>query len=709
MHKYVDVEMVEAETVERENKEKDEMTDAAKADDEKTSKEKGDVELAGNAMTSDYQDSADAKISSLMDVHIQQETLQIQSPSVLKVHVLVIPETTTFLPIPEIPTKTMVSTTLLPPHVTPTILIMQQTSTPIPTPPITTDAPTNTTAVPESDALFVVQLRVAKLEKDVSELKKIDHSAEALAFLKSQVPTVVEHYLGSKISDDLQKVLQKHTTNLIQKYFVMPTPESSKIQKPTIDRVSESKKSALEIRKIKKEQDEKQKMPKYTIKSTDKAALKDYDLKSALYQTMNENKSFNKNPGNHAFYHALIEDLIEDENAMDKGVADTVKNYKRRHDDDKNNYEDPSVGPNQGKKTKRRRTKELEISMKPSNTKETSKGKAPSKSSKIGKSATIKKLIEEPIAEVVMDDLETNKNEDVVNDVDQGDHYPFELTKPLPLKGRICHLTVAAEYFFNNDMEFLKLSDLEKKYTTSITKTKAAQYKIVGIEDMVPTLWSPTKVGYDKDALKGMKHWGDKRQLWYRSQINKYSKHNVYSTQKILGVKSVSVKKLHGYGHLEEIVVKRADRQLYKFKESNFVDLHLNDIENMLLLAVQHKLFHLDGSDIVDFIVARRMFIRSLIIKRCVEDLQLGVKSYQKKLNITKPQKTFLEIEFKELYTPSHKPHGTVRNELHHRILDFRLGCNKEMSRRKWTAIDKKRSELMVELIDKQMWERRII
>ncbi|GKC01824.1 hypothetical protein Tco_0993434 [Tanacetum coccineum] len=386
MHKYVDVKMVEAETVERENKEKDEMTDAAKADDEKTSKEKGDVELAGNAMTSDYQvkestqlpllssslsisfgfgtlflnlssdvsltgvlkDSADAKISSLMDVQIQQETLQIQSPISSQAKVL------------------------------------------------------------------------QKLEtKDVSELKKIDHSAEALAFLKSQVPTVVEHYLGSKISDDLQKVLQKHTTDLIQKYFVKPTPESSKIQKPTIDRVLKSKKSALEIRKIKKEQDEKQKMPKYTIKSTDKAALKDYYLKSSLYQTMNENKSFNKNPGNHAFYHALIEALIEDENSMDKGVDDTVKNYKRQHDNDKNNDEDPSVGPNQGKKTKRRRTKESKSSMKPSNTKETSKDKAPSKSSKTGKSATTKKLIKEPIAEVVMDDLETNNNEDVVNDVDR--------------------------------------------------------------------------------------------------------------------------------------------------------------------------------------------------------------------------------------------------------------------------------------------------
>ncbi|GKF64602.1 hypothetical protein Tco_0188050, partial [Tanacetum coccineum] len=106
-------------------------------------------------------------------------------------------------------------------------------------------------------------LRVAKLKKDVSELKKIDHSAKALSTLKSQVLTVVEHYLGSKIGDDLQKDIQRHTADLIQKYSVKPALESSKIQKPTIDLEQESKKSALEIHKIKREQVEKQKMPKY--------------------------------------------------------------------------------------------------------------------------------------------------------------------------------------------------------------------------------------------------------------------------------------------------------------------------------------------------------------------------------------------------------------------------------------------------------------
>ncbi|GKB19083.1 hypothetical protein Tco_0853006, partial [Tanacetum coccineum] len=350
----------------------------------------------------------------------------------------------------------------------------------------------------------------------------------------------------------------------------------------------------------------------------------------------------------------------------------------------------PPARPNQGKNTKRRRTKESESSKKPSTTKETSKGKAPSKGSKTGKSASTKEP-EEPIIEVIMDDvgddvvhdddqpqdasvpkttktlnpdwfteplrtstpdLEWNKHQVVLDQPEQpwfnqmvsstkhpltfndlmatpidfskyvlnrlkidnrtqdillgpaynllkGDRYPFDLSKPLPLQAHPGHLTIAADYFFNNNLEYLKSSDLERTYTTSITKTKAAQYKIEGIKDMVLTLWSPTKV-------------------------------------EILGVKSA---------------------------KGDFVDLYVNDIEDMLLLAIQHKVFHLTESDIVDFIMALCMFTRSLVIKKRVEDLQLGVESYQKKLNINPPQQTFPKIEFKELYTPSHKPPGVKMDD----------------------------------------------
>ncbi|GJX02301.1 hypothetical protein Tco_0186214 [Tanacetum coccineum] len=305
-------------------------------------------------------------------------------------------------------------------------------------------------------------------------------------------------------------------------------------------------------------------MPKYTFKSTDKATLKEYDQKSALYQTMHENKSFNKNPANHALYHSLMEALIEDENTMDKGVADTVKNPKRQHDDDDD--EDPSAGPNQGFKT--------------------------------GKSASAKESVEEPIDEVAMDDAVNTAGKDVVRDDNQlqdtskpktyktpnQDSFKQPPRPPTPdpewNKRRTGHLTIAVDYLFNNDLEYLKTSDLEKTYKTSITKTKAARYEIVGIEDMTTTIWSNIKHAYGKDAKKRIKHWGER-----------------------------------------QVVVKRADQQLYKFKKGDFVDLYLNDIEDMLLFAVQHKQFNLNNSDIVDCIVALRMFTRSLIIKRRVGDL----------------------------------------------------------------------------------------
>ncbi|GKF38719.1 hypothetical protein Tco_0118780 [Tanacetum coccineum] len=88
----------------------------------------------------------------------------------------------------------------------------------------------------------------------------------------------------------------------------------------------------------------------------------------------------------------------------------------------------------------------------------------------------------------------------------EGDRYPFDLSKPLPLQGHPSHLTVAADYFFNNDKEYLKSSDPERTYTTSIMKIKEARYEIIGIEGMVLTLWSTIKHAYDKDTAKGIKH-----------------------------------------------------------------------------------------------------------------------------------------------------------------------------------------------------------
>ncbi|GJT91758.1 hypothetical protein Tco_1080603 [Tanacetum coccineum] len=127
-------------------------------------------------------------------------------------------------------------------------LVLQQT-TPIPTtittPPINTKAPAITTAIPEITPFITLQLRVAKLEQDMSEVKKIDHPADVLASIQSQVPLVIDKYLGTKLDDALLKALERHTIDLVEKYSVLPAPESSKKQ--------ESKKSPEEIIRIKRE------------------------------------------------------------------------------------------------------------------------------------------------------------------------------------------------------------------------------------------------------------------------------------------------------------------------------------------------------------------------------------------------------------------------------------------------------------------------
>ncbi|GJW16352.1 hypothetical protein Tco_0020485 [Tanacetum coccineum] len=220
-------------------------------------------------------------------------------------------------------------------------------------PPINTEATTIITSLPEITPFISLQLRVARLEQEMSEVKKTDHSADVLASIKSQVPTVVDKYLGTKLDDALLKILERHTADLIEKYSALPGLESIKNQ--------ESEKSPKEIIIIKREQGEEKQDSTYSIRSTDKVALEEFDLKSALFKHMNKNKTANRNPANYHLYHALMEALIADEDAMDKEVAVKVKDHKRKHDSDDEEDDDddegPSAGSNQGRSAKRRRPK----------------------------------------------------------------------------------------------------------------------------------------------------------------------------------------------------------------------------------------------------------------------------------------------------------------------------------------------------------------
>nr|GEY19598.1 hypothetical protein [Tanacetum cinerariifolium] len=223
---------------------------------------------------------------------------------------------------------------------------------------------------------------------------------------------------------------------------------------------------------------------------------------------------------------------VDHSEAIEALIQANVINEKRCHED---KDEDLTAGSDQGNENKKPR-KDTEPSKKSSTSKEFLKGKTLLKTSKSAKSVTAEEPIEEHVHEMTID-VEENIVDDMVNADEQpdekitkanlvglvykllkgtcqssieleynmeecykalsdqlnwanpkGDRYTYDLSKSLPLKSRLGYLTVAAEYFFNNDLEYLKLANLERKYTMSITKTMASRPRFN--KDMPRRKWS---------------------------------------------------------------------------------------------------------------------------------------------------------------------------------------------------------------------------
>ncbi|GJT06859.1 hypothetical protein Tco_0841321 [Tanacetum coccineum] len=214
----------------------------------------------------------------------------------------------------------------------------------------------------------------------------------------------------------------------------------------------------------------------------------------------------------------------------------------------------------------------------------------------------------------------------------EGQQYPHDLRKPLPLipnsRGR---QVIPFDHFINNDLAYLSGGVSSRTYATSVTKTKAADYgHIKWIEDLVPnTIWSEVPVNYDKHALWGISHWGRKRQQFYGFAANRESARDVYSKRRII-------------------------------TEGDFKRFRLQDIKDMLIFLVQGKLKNLNVEDRLTFGVSLRMSTRSIVIQRRVEDLQLGVESYQTKLNITKPDTYRSDLKCRDAYIAYSNPRGFI-------------------------------------------------
>ncbi|GJR73684.1 hypothetical protein Tco_0086049 [Tanacetum coccineum] len=563
-----------------------------------------------------------------------------------------------------------------------------------PLPQLTTPPPAPTTVstatlipvLPDFSSLFRFDQRVSTLERELSQLKQADHSAQLLESAKSQIPTIVDDLLSTRIGYATQTALQSYT-----KEFEKKAQEERKlyidvVEKSVKDIIKDEVKSQLPQILPKEVSEFATPVIQSTIneslenvilaksssqpKSTYEAArsLIEFELKKILVDKIEKSKSYQATPK----YKELYDGLVKSYN-IDKDLFSSYGNVyslkRDREDEDKD--EDPPARSNQGssKGTKPQPKSSVdkpdgEVAPKSDWFKKPNKPLTPDRAwnttksidfrppqtwiSNIAKAreppCTFDELMSTPInfSAYVMNHL---KIDNLTQEILVGSAfnllkgsckshgYPFDLSKLLPLIEVQGRQVVHADYFYN--------------------KNKAAKYdNIEGIEDMVPTLWSPVK--------------------WY------------------------------DYVYLEEVIVRRDDQKLYKFMKGDFSRVNMHDIKDLMLLL-------------------------------WVEDLQLGVESYQKKLNLTKPVTFRFDISKITLYTAYKNPQGiiyldkykrnrlirsdelykfcdatltSVRNVLHNIANNLRI---EYLPKRRWNNWDRKRSRIMIKAIDQQLFERRLM
>ncbi|GKC74671.1 hypothetical protein Tco_1120554 [Tanacetum coccineum] len=468
----------------------------------------------------------------------------------------------------------------------------------------------------------------------ITHMQQTSFPIPTTALTVSSIPGIVDAYLVNKMNDAVKTVVQLQSDRLRDEVQAKNEDFLNKlndnIKKIIKEQVKEQVKA--QVSKI---------LPKY--KKTVNEQLE--EQKKILIEKMESNKSINRSNEQNNIYKALVEAYKSDKLILDT-YGDTVS-FKRRRDD-KDKDEEPSAGSNRGSKIRRagkepestKTTQHPDLFQKPA--------KPPTPDRDWNKTLPAVHGQVQPWLSNLAWEKGTRESFDELMDTlldfstFMMNQLKIDTLTPELLAGitfemmkGTCKSLVELEYFFeevykattdrldwHNPKAYLSGGVSSRTYATSVTKTQAADYgNIKWIEDLVPnTMWSEVPVNYDKHALWGISHWGRKRQKFYGFTANKESAHD----------------------------------------EGDFKRLHLQDIEDMLIFLVQGKLTNLNVKDRLVFCVSLRMFTRSIIIQRRVKDLQLGVKSYQKKLNITKPDTYRSDLKRKDAYIAYSIPRGFI-------------------------------------------------
>nr|GEW60044.1 retrovirus-related Pol polyprotein from transposon TNT 1-94 [Tanacetum cinerariifolium] len=393
--------------------------------------------------------------------------------------------------------------------------------------------------------------------------------------------------------------------------------------------------------------------------------LSEMELKKILIEKMEGNKSIHRSNEQRNLYKALVKAYESDKIILDT-YGDTVT-LKRHHDDDADKDEEPSAGSDRGSK-RRREEKENESASAPQEEATRSIGKSTQGSKSRQTLASESATAEEPIKttfemeETSHPEFDTGADDQPIIESSQNPKWFSQQKKP-PTPDRDWNKTLPATHESiqpwiselakqsDSRSSFNELMDIPvdfsnflinrlKVYTLTPELLAGPTYElmkgscksVVELEFLLEEVYKATT-----DQLDWVNLEGRKRQQFYGFAVNRESARDVYSKRRIIVVIELKIVEWHNYKHVDWITMRRDDDKLYKFKEGDFKRLRIQDIEDMLLLLVQGKLTNLTVEERFAFNVSLRMFTRSIVIQRRMEDLQLGVESYQKKLNLTKP------------------------------------------------------------------------
>nr|GFA65889.1 hypothetical protein [Tanacetum cinerariifolium] len=97
-----------------------------------------------------------------------------------------------------------------------------------------------------------------------------------------------------------------------------------------------------------------------------------------------------------------------------------------------------------------------------------------------------------------------------------------------------------------------------------------------------------------------------------------------------------------------EIITRRANDFIVSITEPDFKNLNKNDIEDMYLLTMNGTVSNYAETGLL---LSLSVFIRSSEIWERVHDFQLGIESYQQKVNLTAPTISFTKVKKHEMFS----------------------------------------------------------